>query len=148
MLEADMLRQILYGKAIDAVTANGNFPCRFGDEPFKPPTDGSIYGEFWFKVGKTTQMELGPVTGYECTVGILQFTLYGPEKDGEGPIGRIGDGLKKAFNRKTWNVPPDGYVIIEPTVAKVLPGVKSGSKVCIVDSAFDFYHRDPTATPS
>jgi hypothetical protein len=57
MLEFDMLRQTLYGKAIQAVQ-NGNFKCRIGDEPFVAPTDGSIYGEFWFKPGRPSRSSL------------------------------------------------------------------------------------------
>lgn len=147
MLDYDMIRQVLYGKAIQAVQANGNFKCKIGDEPFVPPTDGSLYGEFWFKLGKVKQVELGPRTGYECTPGIIQFTLYAPENLGEGPAGRLGDMLAKAFNRQQWTVPPDGYVTMDPVAAQPLPGVKSGHKVVVVDGSFDFYHRDPAATP-
>jgi hypothetical protein len=147
MLDFDMLRQTLYGQAIQAVVQNGNFKCRIGDEPFVAPTDGSIYGEFWFKAGTTKQMELGPRTGFECTPGVLQFTLYAPEKTGEGPVLRLADALKKAFNRKQWVVPPDGYVTIDPMSVQPLPNIKQGHKVVIIDASFDFYHRDPAATP-
>jgi hypothetical protein len=143
----DMLRQILYGKAIEAVQNNGNFKCQIGDEPFVAPTNGDIYGQFWFKTGKTDQIELGPRTGYECSSGVIQFTLYAPEKAGDGAILRLGDALKKAFNRQQWIVPPDGYVTMDPLSVQPLPGIKAGHRVVIVDGSFDFHHRDPAATP-
>jgi hypothetical protein len=147
MLAFDMLRQILYGQAIQAVQNNGNFRCQIGDEPFVPPTDGSIYGEFWFKTGTAKQIELGPRTGYECAPGIIQFTLYAPEKMGDGAILKLGDKLKKAFNRQQWLVPPDGYVTMDPISVQPLPGLKNGNRVVIVDGSFDFHYRDPDATP-
>jgi hypothetical protein len=145
MLEHDTLRKTLYSEAIAAVTAL-SLQCRIGDEAFVPPTDGSLYGEFWFRTGKSRQMELGPATGYECTSGILQFTLYAPEKNGDGAILRLGGQLKHRFNRKQFQVAPDGYVTLETVAVETIPGVKNGHKVVIVDAAFDFYHRNPDAT--
>jgi len=147
MLETDMLRQVLYQQAITAVQNNGNFPCKIGNEPFKKPSDGSIYGEFWFKTGKTTQMELGSRRGFECTAGVAQFALFSPEKDGEGAVQRLADNLRKVFNRKQYTVPPDGYLNMDPWSVQTVPGTRNGYIVVIVDGSFDFYHRDPSATP-
>ncbi len=146
MLEHDALRKVLFGKAIDAVTANGNFPCQIGNEAFVPPNDGSLYGEFWFRTVDSEQLELGGPTGYERAPGILQFTLYAPEKDGDGPILKLAGALKKSFNRKQWLVDPDGYVTLRPASVKEMPGVRGGTKVVIVDCHFDFFYHDPSAT--
>lgn len=146
MLETDTLRQILQQKAIDCVTALG-LATQIGDEPFAPPTDGSLYAEFWFKTGKTKKIELGNRRGYQCTAGMLQFTIYGPEKTGDGPITRMGDQIKPYFDEQQWQVPPDGYVTLDPASVQMVPGVRGGNKVVIVDATFDFYHRNPNATP-
>jgi hypothetical protein len=145
MLEHDALRKVLFTQAIAAVTANGNFPCQIGNEAFVPP-DAALYGEFWFRTTDSEQLELGSPTGYERTPGLLQFTLYAPEKDGDGPVLKLAGGLKKAFNRKQWIVAPDGYVTLRPASVKEMPGIRNGKKVVIVDCHFDFFHHDPTAT--
>lgn len=146
MLEHDALRKVLFTQAISAVSGNGNFPCQIGNEEFVPPQDGALYGEFWFRTADSVQMELGAVTGYERAPGILQFTLYAPEKDGDGPILKLAGGLKKAFNRKQWLVDPDGYVTLQPASVKEMPGIRNGKKVVIVDCHFDFFYHDPDAT--
>lgn len=146
MLEHDQLRKTLETQVITVVTALG-FPCQIGDESFVPPTNGAIFGQFWFRTGKTKQMELGSRKGFECTAGVFQFTLYAPEKMGSGAVLRLAGQLKKPFNRQQYLVPPDGYVTLEAIGIQNL-GVKDGNYVVIVDTTFDFYHRDPTAIDS
>lgn len=141
MLETDALRKVLFTKAI-AATTSLTLKCRIGEEPFTPPSN-AIYGEFWFRCGTGKQIELGGKGSYECTPGILQFTLYAPEKSGDGPILKIGDQLKALFNRSQWQVPPDGYVTLEVVGCEMLPGIHEGHKVVVVDAGFDFYHRNP-----
>lgn len=142
MLETDSLRKILHGKAIIATQAV-SLPCRIGEEPFVVPTNGTIYGEFWFRTGDGSQMELGSKKSFEMTVGLLQFTLYAPEKSGDGPILKIGDQLKNMLNRGQWQVPPDGYVNVGVVACQQLPGVSSsGHKVVIVDGSFKYYHKN------
>ena len=145
MNETDMLRQVLFQQALAAVQANGNPRLKLGDEPFVLPTDGSLYVEFWFKMGKTQQIELGKRGSYECSPGICQFTLYAPEKMGDGAITRLGDAFKKAFSRAQWQVPPYGYATLEPMSVQPL-GIRNGHHVVIVDGGFDFYHHDPDAS--
>lgn len=144
MLEADSLRKILFGKAITAVNSL-SLKCRIGNENFVPPTNGAVYGEFWFRTGKSKQIELGGKGSFECTPGIMQFTLFAPENSGDGPILKVGDQLKNMWNRQQWAVPPDGYVTFEVVNSEPMDGIVNGHKVVIVDGGFDFYHRN-TAT--
>lgn len=143
MVDYDALRIVMEQKATAFVTISG-VKCRFDDEPFVPPTDGAIYSQFWFKTGKTRLLELGPATGYECTPGILQYTIYAPEKSGAGEPGRLAGAFKKAFNRKQWLVAPDGHVTIEPVSVQDF-GVRNGHRIFVADAGFDFHHRDPDA---
>lgn len=145
MLEHDALRQVLQAQAIAAALAN-NFPCQIGNEPFKQPSDGSLFGQFWFRTGKTKNAELTGAKGTECTVGLLQFTIYAPENSGDGQSLKLAGALKKVFNKKQWIVPPDGYVRLDPVGITTIPGVRNGRLVTIVDATFDFYHSDPSAT--
>lgn len=142
MLTSDSLRQILQAKAI---TSAGylSLPVRIGDEAFTPPTDGSIWAHFFFVLGKTKPIEVGGRGRYQCTVGVAQFSLYGPEGSLDGELGRFGDQLKNMWDQQQWIVPPDGYVTMEPFGARVMDGVFNGHRVCIVDGAFDFYHHNP-----
>jgi hypothetical protein len=141
----DELRQVLQGKAVAAATAN-NFICKIGNEPFKQPTSG-MFGEFWFRTDKTYPAELTGVTGYKCTIGLVQFTIYTPEGTGDGPTGRLADALAKVFNQKRFNVSSIGYVTFDPCNPKNIPGVRNGFVTTIVDATFDYYWRDETATP-
>lgn len=144
MLEHDALRKVLYTEAISAAAA-ASLPCKIGDEPFVPPA-AAIYGEFWYRTGKTDQMELGAPTGYECTYGVIQFSIFAPEKLGEGAALRIAGALKHLFNRKQWQVAPDGNVTIGTCAVQTLPGIKNGHKVFVVDASLKFQHRNPVAT--
>jgi hypothetical protein len=146
MLEHDMLRQVLYTKAITVVNTN-NFLCKIGEEPFVPPTDGTLYGEFWFRTADAEQLELGSMTGQECSPGIAQFTIFAPEKDGDGPSLKLAGALKHYLNRQQWIVPPDGYVNLQSASVKQL-GIKNGKKVVVVDCHFDFYYNNPAAAPT
>lgn len=146
MLETDSLRKVLQQQAISATTAL-SLKTQIGDEAFVPPNDGALYAEFWFRTGKSKKMELGPRTGFQCTPGILQFTIFGPEKGGDGPISKMGDRLKPYFDEKQFQVAPDGYVTIDPVSVTLMPGIHNGKKVVVVDASFDFYHRNPDATP-
>lgn len=141
MLPTDSLRKVLFSKAITAVTAL-NLKCRIGEEDFVEPQN-EIYGEFWFRVAKPYQMELGSRSSFECAPGVLQFTLYAPESSGDGPILKLGDQLKNMINRQQWKVAPDGYVSLEPAGCEEIPGIKMSKKIVIVDCGFDFYYRDP-----
>jgi hypothetical protein len=89
-------------------------------------------------------MELGGRGSLECTPGLIQFSLYGPDNAGDGPILRIGDQLKAMFNRQKWLIPPDGYVNIHVMNCQFLPGIRNGHRVVIVDGSFEFYHSNPT----
>lgn len=142
MLITDSLRKVLYQKAITSVTAL-NLPCQIGSEPFNPPTDGSIYGGFWFIPASPKQMELGGRGSYECTPGLIQFSLFAAEKVGDGPIMRIADQLRAMWNRQQWQVPPDGYVNLHVFGVSVIPGNPSGNRMVVVDGSYDFYYRDP-----
>lgn len=142
MLELDMLRQILEQQAILTSSQLG-FRCKIGEEPFVVPTDGSVYAEFWFRTGTTKQMELAGFTAWECDPGLVQFTLFAPEKSGLGALMKLGGQIKRLWNRQQYQVPPDGYVVLEPISTKLLPGLKNGHKVLIVDAGFDFFHRQP-----
>lgn len=141
MLETDALRIVLYGKAVAAVNSLG-LACKIGNEPFSPPSN-TMYAEFWFRTGNTVQMELGSRGSYECTAGVLQFTIYGPENVGDGAISRMGDGLKRMFNRQQWQVPPDGYVSLNAVNSQLINTKINGHSVVIVDTIFGFYHHDP-----
>lgn len=143
MNETDSLRKVLYTKAVTATNAL-SLKCQIGDEPFTPPTDGSIWGEFWFQTTLGNIMELGGRGSFECTPGLIQFTLYAPDNSGDGPILRVGDQLKSMFNRQKWLVGPDGYVNIHIMNCQILPGIKDGHRIVIVDGSFEFYHRNPT----
>jgi len=144
MLDYDELRKVLSRQAILAVQALA-FPCKIGNEAFVTPTDGSIYGEFWFRTGVTVAMGPGGAKAYERTPGLYQFTLYSPEKRGEGEVSRLAERLRKIFNRKQFLVPPDGYVTLGVSGVQDLPGVKTGHNVFVVDASFQFFHHDPAA---
>lgn len=141
MLETDSLRKVLFQKAITSVN-NLNLKCKIGNETFVVPADGSIYGEFWFRTGKSKQSELGSKRSLECTPGIMQFTLYAPENAGDGPVLKLGDQLKNLWNRQKWTIAPDGWVTFEVVGCEMLPGIINGHKVVVVDGGFDFYHRN------
>lgn len=142
MLETDSLRKVLYAKAILA-TNSISMPCQIGSEPFTPPTDDTVYGNFWFRPGLTKIMDLGGRGSYECTPGLIQFTLFAPEKSGDGPIMKTADQLKRMFNRQQWPVPPDGYVNMHVFGVSIMPGNPNGNRTVVVDGSYDFYHRDP-----
>jgi hypothetical protein len=140
MLETDSLRKVLQGKAIIAANAL-SLPIKIGEEAFTVPK-GVVYAEFWYRTGKTDQIELGGKGSFECTKGIVQFSIYAPEKSGEGPGTKMGDQLKNMFNRAQWAVAPDGYVSLHVMAVETLPGVRDGFFTVIVDGSFDFYHRN------
>lgn len=144
MLEHDSLRKVLQQQAINAA-ASISLKCKIGEEAFNPPTDGTPYAEFWWKTGTSEQMELGPRTGYECAPGLLQFTIFAPEKSGDGPALKVAGPLKHWFDRQQWLVDPDGYVNLEAASVKPINGLRNGHHVVIVDAAFDFYYRNPNA---
>lgn len=144
MDEFDSLRAVLNQKA-EAICVAQNLPVELMNEQFTPPA-AAPYASFWFKTGGSRQAELGSNKSFELTVGILQFDLLVPEYQPLGPPGRQADEIKKAFNRKQWEVPPDGYVNIQVVSVKTpFPKPQNGWFRFCIDGAFHFYHRDPNA---
>ena len=141
MLETDSLRKVLQTKALLAASTL-SLPLKLGEESFAVPS-GQVWGEFWFRMGTGIQMELGTRSSYEKTPGLMQFSLYAPEKSGDGPVLKIADQLKNMWNRTQFTVAPDGYVNFHVIGVDELPGIRNGFKVVIVDGSFDFFHRNP-----
>jgi hypothetical protein len=124
-----------------AWTARSSFRTR----QFTPPV-ADTYATFWYKTGGSKQAELGGNTSLELTVGIFQFDVLAPENGGDGPAIQVGDVIRKAFNRKEWLCPPDGYVkTLVANVKTPFAKPQGGFYRVIVDGVFYFYHRDPLA---
>ncbi len=147
MSEFDSLRQILNGKALMACQ-NLGVALILPNENITPPDD-EVYVQFWFKTGGTKQIELGRAAAWELTVGIYQFEVYAPEKQGDGPATQIADALRKMFNRKEWEVAPWGVVkITKSNVCTPFAGVQGNKYLVISDGAFQYYHHDLSADPT
>ncbi|UTC29877.1 hypothetical protein BAJUN_02710 [Bajunvirus bajun] len=145
MNEHDMLRQVLEQQAL-ALVGPLNMKLVLDNDDFVQPKDGKVWSEFWFETGKTTATTGGGAKGWERTSGVLQFTLKCPENTGNGPLLKVAAAIKRAFNRKQWNVPPEGYVSLDPVSVQAHGKPMGGLYHVIVDATFWFHHRD-TAAP-
>jgi hypothetical protein len=144
MDDSDALRAVLCQKA-EAICVDQAIPVELPNEQFTPDA-AQTYASFWYRVGGSKQAELGGNTGYEMTVGLLQFDLLVPEYQPLGPPSRIADAIKRAFNRKEWIVPPEGYVkTLVASVKTPFHKPQNGWYRFIIDATFHYYHRDPTA---
>lgn len=144
MNEFDALRATLNAKAEAAANAAG-LEIELPNEQFTPPA-ATTYATFFYRTGGSKQCELGANTSLEMTVGIFQFDVLVPEYQNIQPGTAAADILKKAWSRKQWDVPPDGYVnILVANVKTPFPKPILGYYRIIVDGTFHFYHRDPTA---
>lgn len=141
MNEADALRKTLNGEALAACASLG-IPLKLPNNAFKHPTNGAIWGEFWYKTGKTVASMGEGESGWEKTAGLLQFTLYAPENSGDGPLLKLGGRLKPYFHRKQFPVEPDGYVSLDPVDVQCDGTVRNGNYAVVVDATFDFFHRN------
>lgn len=140
----DSLRAVLSQKA-EAICIDQNLPLELPNEQFTPD-NATAYASFWYKTGGSKQIELGSNKSQEMTVGLLQFDLLVPEYQPLGPPGRQADAIKRAFSRKQWEVPPDGYVCIQTVNVKTpFQKPQGGWFRFVIDGVFYFYHRDPNA---
>jgi hypothetical protein len=56
------------------------------------------------------------------------------------------DQIKRVFNRKQWDVAPDGYVCTQVASVKTpFSKPQGGFFRFIIDGSFHYYHRDPRA---
>lgn len=128
----DMLQDTLQQRALAAMKAAG-INRGYIKRPFSLKTD-QIVCEFWFRTGAYSRPDKA-----HMTPGVLQFTLYAPEATDPDRVQEIADSLKDSFDRKRWDVSPDGYVEIEQTKAVVLSMVREGKRIGIVDAGFDWH---------
>lgn len=146
MIEHDMLRQVLEQQAIAAAAPSAaNLTLCFDNSEFVQPQDGSQWSEFWISTGATMPAEITGPRGLEKTSGLLQFTLKAPEAQGNGAIIKAAGILKRAFNRKQFVVPPDGYVTLDPFSIETHGKPMNGFFNVVGWSTFWFHHRDPEA---
>jgi hypothetical protein len=144
MNETDALMAVLNAKA-EAVCIAQGLEVELMNEQFTPPA-GQTYATFWYRVGGSKQAELGSNKTYEMTVGIFQFDLLVPEYGDLGPPRVQADQIKRVFNRKQWDVPPDGYVCTQVASVKTpFSKPQGGFFRFIIDGSFHYYHRDPAA---
>lgn len=141
----DRLRAVLEDKAVNAGIAAG-IKIRLPNESANQPT-GETYGEFWHKF---TPAPPRPSLGggrkhFKCRSGMFQFTLYCPEKTGNGPITRAGDIIEKFFSAQQYKVAPDGYVTLDDIAVDPIPKPVNGQYSVLVWTTFDFHYRDPDA---
>jgi len=141
----DMLRQVLQTQVIAAGNANGLTNISLMNESPKPPRDGSIWAEFWYRTGNSKPHLGGGRRGFRCTPGIWQITLYVEEGKGGGAITKLADKLHKWFDTQQWIVAPDGYVTLGACSVDPLPMAKNGNQVVLVHGDFDFIHRNTDA---
>jgi hypothetical protein len=139
----DMLRQVLQTEATQAASEFGFKLVLANEEALTPKAQ--VWGEFWHRTGKAIPTLGGGRKHFKKAPGLMQFTLYAPEKTGDGAITRIADSLEQRFSSKQYLVPPDGYVTLDDIAVDMLPKRESGSYVCIVHATFDFTYRDPNA---
>lgn len=146
MNEFDALRAVLEQKAETAANAAGLAgKLELSNDQYTPPAN-ETHANFWYRTGGSKQCELGSNKSLEMTVGIFQFEILVPEYQPTGPGSKSADVLKKAWNRKQWEVPPDGYVNIQVVSVKTPFAKPQGGYYRIyVEGDFHFYHRDPQA---
>lgn len=108
-----------------------------GGEPRLAP--GTPHTEFWFRCGQSLTV-IESERQWTRTVGILQFTIYGPHWCDEQDVQDLGDLISKAFGHKKFDVPPDGHVVTERMEAVVLPSSRRRKMLIgIADAGFDYY---------
>lgn len=140
----DMLRQVLENEALQAANALG-FKVIF-DEDEAPKN--TAYVHFWYETGVTVPKLSGGRRGFECTPGLIQFTIYSPEKQAASVATKLADAIKRRLNRMQFRVPPDGDVKLAPLSVQKNPVVRNGYRITWVRAGFDFDHRDSTASES
>lgn len=147
-MDSDGLRRTFDSRAVAACNAAGLAGrVTLSNEEFRP-NPKEICAEFWIKEGNTGQAEHGIGTGFEKQAGIWQMTLYAPENKGSGPIKKIADLIRPRFNRRQWEIAPNGYV--STGVASIVTpysGPQNGKFVVVVWGPFTYYYRDPNALP-
>lgn len=142
----DRLRATLQLHAVAAAN-NAGVKIALPNEQVDPSSDG-IFGEFWHKFTKAGPRPSlgGGRKHFKCRSGLLQFTLYAPEKTGDGAISRMGDSIEKYLSSQQYSVPPDGYVTLDDLAVDPINDVKkSGNYAVMVWTTFDFHYRDPDA---
>lgn len=143
MLAVDELRIVLETEAVATANALGLI-MQLDDEPFDRPSSG-VWTHFWHECGSTELMELGGAKSYERTLGLIQWTVYAPEKEGMGEASRIAALIKRRWNRRQYQVGAAGYVTLEPMSTRRMKKAYGGYNPIICDATFAFTHRDPDA---
>lgn len=143
MLALDELRKVFETEAVATATALA-LPVQIDDQPFDRPDQG-LWAHFWHETGSTVVMEPGAAGAFERTGGILQWTVYSPEKQGMGPASRVAGEIKRRWNRRQFLVGAHGYVTLDPVSTRRLKKTYGGYNPIICDAAFFFTHRDPDA---
>lgn len=144
--EFDDLRAVLTQKAANVASAIG-VEIQMPNAPFTEPT-GEVWLNFWYKLGKTDQAELGGPAALEVTVGLMQFDVLYPEETGDGEAMRIASQVRRSINRKQWLVGSHSYVTLDAAdLVTDLPSSKAGWARMCVDATFLFHHRNPDADP-
>lgn len=144
MLALDELRKVFETEAVATAAEHAPVPFKICDEPFDQPDDG-LWVHFWYELGTTEQIDLGSRRSFERTPGVLQFTVFNPEKSGMGAASRLAAAIKKRWNRREWLVGEAGYVQLDPMSTKPSGKVYGGFKPIACDAQFFFTHRDPDA---
>jgi hypothetical protein len=140
----DSLRKLLQTQAVQA---SGDFglPLILENENVPVPKTG-MWAEFWIRTGMTIRSDLGSGRRhFKKAAGVLQFTLYTPEKTGDGPILRMADNLEKRFSSTQFEVPPDGYITLDDATVNMMGKRENGYYCVVVQASFDFHYRDPDA---
>lgn len=138
------LRKTLENQALQAATALG-FTVIFDDDD--PPANGQTYVHMWYETGNTYAKLGGGRKGWECTPGLWHFNVYTPEKKPVAPAVRLCDQLKQRLNRQQWQVPPDGFLKLDPMSIQRQPITKNGFRIVWARCTFDYDHRDSGAAP-
>lgn len=149
----DTFRATIEGLAVATANTVG-LNIVLPNEQYQPPADGTIYGEFWHRF--TTAAPEASLGGgrkhYKCRSGIIQFTLYAPEKTGDGPITRIADQIEQLLSSTQHRVAPDGYVIIRDVAVDPIVDRKesrqkplNGNFTVLAWAPFEFHYRNPEA---
>lgn len=141
------LRSALVQRALSAANQSGLVGvCSMPNAPFTAPAKGSIYADFWYRLGESRKAELGGRAGFKLTVGIYQFDIMVPEAKGDGPGIAIGDRLVPFFDQREMVVGENGYLkLLTANLKTPFNKPANGYWQVIVDGTLHYYYRDPAA---
>lgn len=135
MTPEGVLAELLLPQAVQSATSLG-LTC----QPAWPrgfPTCHR-FGEFWYRT-ESVKRPTAHKAGKALTIGLLQFTIYSPERFGKGYSLPFAQKLKSRFEKGEFSR-GDYLVQLDPRTVFELPRPHMRHVITIVDCTFDYFH--------